>query len=69
MLFAEYDPELARKVAIEEGFEDGVVKGRTEGQADIILRMNRNGRSTAEIAVDTGMSQKQVEDILRSIHS
>jgi predicted transposase/invertase (TIGR01784 family) len=31
MLFAEYDPEMARQVAMEEGYEDGLEKGLKDG--------------------------------------
>jgi predicted transposase/invertase (TIGR01784 family) len=65
MLFAEYDPVEARKVAVEEGFEDGLEKGLADGlekgQIEIVRRMKRNGRSTEEIVADTGMSAERVE--------
>jgi predicted transposase/invertase (TIGR01784 family) len=63
MLFVEYDPEEARKVAMEEGYEDGLEDGIAKGHADIVRRMKLNGRSTADIVADTGMSVKQIEKI------
>jgi predicted transposase YdaD len=77
MLFAEYDPVEARKVAIEEGYEDGFEDGLTDGhgkglaeghknglsdkETEIVRRMKRNGRRIEDIVADTGMSAEQVE--------
>jgi hypothetical protein len=47
----------------EEGLLEGKKEGREEGQADIILRMKRNGLSTADIALYTGVSAEQVENL------
>jgi predicted transposase/invertase (TIGR01784 family) len=59
MLFEEYDPEMARQVAMEEGIEKGIEKN----QAEIVRYMKNNGWSTEDIAANTGMSSEQVERI------
>jgi predicted transposase/invertase (TIGR01784 family) len=79
MLFTEYNPAEARRVAIDEGFaqgseyghaqgleqgiELGIEKGIEKGILDIARRMKRNGRSVESIAADTGLSVEQVENL------
>jgi predicted transposase/invertase (TIGR01784 family) len=43
MLFTEYDPVEARKVAIEEGFEDGLEQGIEKGMEKGIEKGRESG--------------------------
>jgi predicted transposase YdaD len=79
MLFVEYDPVEARKVAIEEGYEDGFERGQEAGRAagleagraagaanarlENARRMKADGVDDALILKYTGLSAVEIEKI------
>jgi predicted transposase/invertase (TIGR01784 family) len=70
MLFAEYDPVEARKVAMEEGFEDGYEDGLEKGLADGLEKGLADGHAKglaeglAEAARRMKRNGRSIEEII-----
>ncbi len=59
-MFDEYGEEEIKK----EGFEDGLKEGKITTIHDTVLRMHKKGLDIKMIAEFTGITEKQVDDIL-----
>ena len=62
MVITEYNEEVFVNGIRNEGFEDGVAQGRSEGQSDLVkaVELLRQGK-TAEELVKSGIDKKTVE--------
>ncbi len=66
MSIFEYDEELHKKTLHEEGYEDGFVDGREEGQADLIRKMYNSGLPLEQIAEIAKMDVETIRAILET---
>jgi predicted transposase/invertase (TIGR01784 family) len=64
MLVAEWDYELEKKVLKDESRQEGRLEGRLEALREVVEHMYKGGFSVTEIVKATGLSEKDVNDIL-----
>jgi predicted transposase YdaD len=57
----------ARKEGLTEGREEGKIEGKVEERDEIVGRAYREGVSIPLISKITGISENEVEDILRKL--
>ena len=63
MISLEYNPELERKVLLEEGREEGRVEGRVEGREEIAIDLISRGMPIDEVFSITRISLERLHEL------